>query len=84
MLYWSIGHWIQEACSARNAQNTEEIVSTLRTVQTIISAQNSELVDSGIADDVPALESRIVGRDPDVPAICRNTDHGTFVAGLLC
>lgn len=42
------------------------------------------VVDSGISDQVPALKSWIVGRDSHVAPQYSNTDHGTFVAGLIC
>jgi len=42
------------------------------------------VVDSGITDTVPALNSWVVGRDRQVAAAYRNTSHGTFVAGLIC
>src|SRR5271169_2719146 len=42
------------------------------------------VVDSGIASDVPGLESWVAGRDSEVAPAYRNTDHGTFVAGLIC
>jgi hypothetical protein len=42
------------------------------------------VVDSGITDQVPALNSWIVGRDQQVSHAYRNTSHGTFVAGLIC
>ena len=42
------------------------------------------VVDSGISDQIPALESWLVGRDSQVAPAYRNTDHGTFVAGLIC
>ena len=42
------------------------------------------VVDSGIADRFPALDSWVVGRVSDVAPVYRNTDHGTFVAGLIC
>lgn len=42
------------------------------------------VVDSGVSDQVPALESWVVGRDSQVAPQYRNTDHGTFVAGLIC
>lgn len=42
------------------------------------------VVDSGISDQIPDLESWVVGRHSDVPPEYRNTDHGTFVAGLIC
>lgn len=42
------------------------------------------VVDSGISDHLPALESWVVGRDSDVAPQYRNTAHGTFVAGLIC
>lgn len=42
------------------------------------------VVDSGITDQIPELNSWIVGRQSDVPQAYRNTDHGTFVAGLIC
>lgn len=42
------------------------------------------VVDSGIADNLPSLESWVAGRDSEVAPAYRNTDHGTFVAGLIC
>jgi serine protease AprX len=42
------------------------------------------VVDTGISDQIPELESWVVGRNSDVFAKYRNTDHGTFVAGLIC
>ena len=42
------------------------------------------VVDSGISDQIPGLESWVVGRDSQVAPAYRNTDHGSFVAGLIC
>jgi serine protease AprX len=42
------------------------------------------VVDSGISDQIPALESWVVGRESQVAPAYRNTDHGSFVAGLIC
>lgn len=42
------------------------------------------VVDSGISDQIPGLESWVVGRDSKVAPKYRNPDHGTFVAGLIC
>lgn len=42
------------------------------------------VVDSGVSEQLPDLESWVVGRQSDVPPEYRNTDHGTFVAGLIC
>jgi hypothetical protein len=42
------------------------------------------VVDSGISDQIPALESWVVGRESQVARAYRNTDHGSFVAGLIC
>jgi len=42
------------------------------------------VVDSGIRDDLPALNQWVVGRDQQVAPPYRNTGHGTFVAGLIC
>lgn len=42
------------------------------------------VVDSGITDGIPGLESWVVGRDSQVAPQYQNTDHGTFVAGLIC
>jgi hypothetical protein len=42
------------------------------------------VVDSGISDQIPELESWVVGRDSQVAHPYRNSDHGTFVAGLIC
>ncbi len=41
------------------------------------------VVDSGVTNQIPALNSWVVGRDDQVPASYQNTDHGTFVAGLI-
>lgn len=42
------------------------------------------VVDSGVSDHVPGLASWVVGREQLVAPDYRNTDHGTFVAGLIC
>lgn len=42
------------------------------------------VVDSGITDRIPALNSWVVGRDSYVAPPYQNNDHGTFVAGLVC
>lgn len=42
------------------------------------------VVDSGVSNQLSDLESWIVGRDSSVAPEYRNTDHGTFVAGLIC
>jgi serine protease AprX len=42
------------------------------------------VVDSGVSDQIPDLESWVVGRDSYVAPEYRNTDHGSFVAGLVC
>ncbi|MBZ5525888.1 MAG: S8 family serine peptidase [Acidobacteriia bacterium] len=42
------------------------------------------VVDSGVSDQIPGLKSWIVGRDSQVAPQYTNTDHGTFVAGLIC
>lgn len=42
------------------------------------------VVDSGITDQIPALKSWVVGRESQVAPEYRNTEHGTFVAGLIC
>lgn len=42
------------------------------------------VVDSGVSDQIVNLESWVVGRDSYVAPQYRNTDHGTFVAGLVC
>lgn len=42
------------------------------------------VVDSGITDEIPALSSWVLGRIEDVAPAFRNTDHGSFVAGLIC
>lgn len=42
------------------------------------------VVDSGITDQHPELETWVVGRESMVAPAYRNTDHGTFVAGLIC
>jgi len=42
------------------------------------------VVDSGVTNGIPGLESWVVGRDSQVAPEYQNTDHGTFVAGLIC
>ncbi|MFO0754367.1 MAG: S8 family peptidase, partial [Thermodesulfovibrionales bacterium] len=42
------------------------------------------VVDSGISNQISELENWVVGRDSYVAPAYRNTDHGTFVAGLIC
>lgn len=42
------------------------------------------VVDSGITDQIPELETWVVGRESTVAPAYRNPDHGTFVAGLIC
>jgi hypothetical protein len=42
------------------------------------------VVDSGISTQIPELQGWIVGRDSQVAPAYQNTDHGTFVAGLIC
>jgi len=42
------------------------------------------VVDSGVSNQDPALESWVAGRESYVSPPYRNTDQGTFVAGLVC
>jgi hypothetical protein len=42
------------------------------------------VVDSGISELNASLRSWVVGHDSQVAPRYRNTDHGTFVAGLIC
>jgi hypothetical protein len=42
------------------------------------------VVDTGISDQNSDLETWVVGRESYVAPKYRNTDHGTFVAGLIC
>lgn len=41
------------------------------------------VVDSGVTNSLVALESWVVGRESAVAPQYRNTEHGTFVAGLI-
>lgn len=41
------------------------------------------VVDSGVSNQLKNLESWVVGRDSYVPPQYSNSDHGTFVAGLI-
>ena len=41
------------------------------------------VVDTGISTDIPTLESWVAGRESGVAPQYQNTDHGTFVAGLI-
>jgi hypothetical protein len=42
------------------------------------------VVDSGVSDQIPELKTWIVGRKSQIAPAYRNTEHGTFVAGLIC
>lgn len=42
------------------------------------------VVDSGISEQIPELSTWIVGRESYVAPEYLNTDHGSFVAGLIC
>ncbi len=42
------------------------------------------VVDSGISSKTPELGSWVLGRESRVAPAYQNTDHGTFVAGLIC
>lgn len=42
------------------------------------------VVDSGVSDQIPQLESWVIGRKSYVAPPYQNTEHGTFVAGLIC
>ena len=42
------------------------------------------VVDSGISDELSELEGWVFGRESYVAPTYQNTDHGTFVAGLIC
>jgi len=42
------------------------------------------VVDTGITNRIPELNTWIAGRESQVAPAYRNTDHGTFVAGLIC
>ncbi len=42
------------------------------------------VVDSGISDRIGALQGWIIGHESYVAPEYHNTDHGTFVAGLIC
>ena len=42
------------------------------------------VVDTGVSDEIPEFATWIVGRDSQVAPEYRNTDHGSFVAGLIC
>lgn len=42
------------------------------------------VVDSGVSDEIDGLERWVVGRESAVADEYENTEHGTFVAGLIC
>ena len=42
------------------------------------------VVDSGISNQIADLETWVAGRESHVAPQYLNTDHGTFVAGLIC
>ena len=41
------------------------------------------VVDSGVREDIPSLKAWILGRESTVAPDYQNTNHGTFVAGLV-
>ena len=42
------------------------------------------VVDTGVSDEFPRLEGWVSGRKSYVETAYRNTEHGTFIAGLIC
>jgi hypothetical protein len=41
------------------------------------------VIDSGVREDIPALNAWVLGRESTVAPEYKNTFHGTFVAGLV-
>ena len=58
-----------------NLRNRDEVIGDVPVVV---------VVDSGISDANADLSSWIVGKQSDVAPEYSNTEHGTFVAGLIC
>ncbi len=67
-----------------HAMNVTEIPASLTTPADVEGEYPVVVVvDTGISNAIPALESWVVGRESSVSPQYRNTDHGTFVAGLV-
>ncbi|MBL8517597.1 MAG: S8 family peptidase [Betaproteobacteria bacterium] len=66
------------------AQNAQPLPALISRADVAGEVPVVVVVDSGVTDKVPELESWVVGRESSVAAPYRNTDHGTFVAGLIC
>lgn len=69
----------------RLAINQNPIPASLTTPKSAISDYPIVVVvDSGITDGIESLNKWIVGRESTVAPAYRNSEHGTFVAGLIC
>lgn len=64
--------------------NLEPLPKLPRRSEALGDAPVVVVVDSGITSQIPELEDWVVGRESKVAPEYRNTDHGTFVAGLIC
>ena len=67
-----------------NISNTEKLPLLTNRAEYSEDVPVVVVVDSGVSDELPVLESWVLGRESYVAPPYQNTDHGTFVAGLVC
>ena len=67
-----------------NISNTEKLPLLIDRTEYSEDVPVVVVVDSGISDELPVLESWVLGRESSVAPPYQNTDHGTFVASLIC
>lgn len=67
-----------------NISNTEKLPLLINRTEYSEDVPVVVVVDSGISDELPELEGWVFGRESYVAPTYQNTDHGTFVAGLIC
>ena len=67
-----------------NISNTEKLPLLINRAEYSEDVPVVVVVDSGISDELPELEDWVFGRESYVASPYQNTDHGTFVAGLIC
>ena len=64
--------------------NAEELLSLPASDQYSDDMPVVVVVDSGISDELPELKGWVFGRESYVAPPYENTEHGTFIAGLIC
>ena len=67
-----------------NISNTEKLPLLINRTEYSEDVPVVVVVDSGISDELSELEGWVFGRESYVAPTYQNTDHGTFVAGLIC